>query len=145
MEIEKNSDSGIQLTTTKIDISIISSDDIPYFFVKWAKQDKRYRVSTSFKYLNTKYGLHINIIRNLSKIDSPNGKITYLLSLLKSQKCVILTQGLQYYKYTDIDENTEIFFIEREWDGVLNTVLVFFSLKHWSLSNYMEVKQWQQR
>jgi hypothetical protein len=133
------------MVTTKVDISVASPGDIPYFFIKWAKDDKRYRVSTSFKYLNTKYGLHINIIRNLSKIESPNDKIKYLLSLLKSQKNVILTQGLQYYRYTDKEEDTEIFFIEREWDGVLNIVLVFFSLKHWSLSDYMEVKLWQQR
>jgi hypothetical protein len=144
MEIENSSESEIKMVTTKVNIKVASPDDIPYFFIKWTKHDKRYRVSTSFKYLNTKYGLHINIIRNLSKIESPNDKIKYLLSLLKNQEPVILTHGLKYYRYTDINEDTEIFFIEREWDGVLNIVLVFFSLKHWSLSDYMEVKLWQQ-
>ena len=136
---------GIDIATTKIDIGIttaVDSDILPYFYIKWARNDKRYRISTSFRYLNSKYGFHINIIRNPQRIDSPPNRINYLLSLINNQEEIIISEDLVYYRLTDLKEETEIFFIERRWKTEINSVIVFFSRKHWSLGDYMEVKKW---
>lgn len=126
---------------TKVPIGIVK-DTQPYFFIKWARNDKRYRVSASFKYLNTNYGLHINIIRDLNKestINPPANKIKFLLSLLNNQDYNIISSTLKYVNYIDKDEETEIFFIKRSFNGEDNHVLVFFSLKYWSLNDYVNI------
>jgi len=130
-----------EMQTAKVLITITEDNIKPYFFIKYASDDKRYRISTSFKYLNTKYGLHINIIRNFEKFktEEPQGdNIEFLLLLLDKQESEVITTDLKYSSYKDPKEETEIFFIEREWDNYINKVIVFFSLKHWSLSEYLK-------
>jgi len=143
MEIEY-AKHGMKTSARKININLINEAKNPYFFIKWSQNDKRYRVSTSFKYLNTKYGLHINIIRDPSKITefqpklASSNNINYLFSLLKNQRQIKLTNDLIYYNYIDEKEKTEIFLIERKWNGITNFIIVFFSLKYWALIDYIE-------
>jgi len=125
--------------TSKININIIECASSPYFFIKWIRTDKRYRISTSFKYLNTRYGLHINIIRDMSKIN-PENSIKYLLSLLNNQERIELDNGINYCNYIDEKNKTEIFYVEREWLNDTNSTVVFFSLNYWSLADYLEHK-----
>lgn len=139
MEISTEYDSADTITT-KVPIKIGGTDTQPYFFIKWACADKRYRISASFKYLNTNYGLHINIIRDFNKIKAEDAtdKIKYLLSLINKLSAKNITAGLNYSSYCDDAEETEIFFIEREYNGEINKVIVFFSLKHWSFNDYLQ-------
>jgi hypothetical protein len=141
MELEIEGQPTVEMQTTKVLITITNDNVKPYFFIKYASYDKRYRISTSFKYLNTKYGLHINIIRNFErfKLEELQGdSIEFLLLLLDKQEYNIITNDLKYTSYKDINEETEIFFIERKWDNYTNKVIVFFSLKHWSLNEYLK-------
>jgi hypothetical protein len=87
--------------------------------------------------MNTKYGLHINIIRDFAKLDSNTDNISYLLSLLKHQRCSEIIENLYYYDFLDTGEDTQIFYVERIWDNKKNGTLVFFSTKYWSLNDYL--------
>jgi len=126
------------LFTTVVPLGLINQK--PYFFIKWAKKDKRYRVSTSFKFMNTKYGLHINIIRNLTKVKDIN-YLNNLLYLLKQNPKTNITNDFYYYNITDEENKTEIFLIERRWDNEKNITIVFFSINYWSLRDYLRAME----
>ncbi len=143
-------DKSTKTLTSKIELGIAgnllpASKELtrPYFFIKWAQNDKRYRVSASFKYLNTTYGLHINIIRDFNKIgENSNGdnhnKIKFLLSLLNKLEPYHVSDDLSYTRYLDKLEHTEIFYIQRNYNGNINPTVVFFSLECWSLNDYLD-------
>lgn len=44
---------------------------VPYVYVKMNNLNNRYRLSCNYKYLNEHYGLQINFIRDLTKIEYP--------------------------------------------------------------------------
>ena len=120
--------------TTQIPIEIVDA----HFFIKWAQTDKRYRISASFKFLNTKYGLHINIIRDLKKVfTSQADNLKFLLVLLNNQEQTYIADSLNFKRYINYDEETIFFLITREYEGTFNQVLVFFSLKYWGLNEYL--------
>jgi hypothetical protein len=120
------------LFTAKIPINIKNDLNIkPYFFIKWSKNSERYRISTSFKYLNLKFGLHINIIRDLDKIKNKD-----FINLITNDY-IAIDKDLIYYIYTDNDNKTEIFYIIRTWENKTSGTIVFFSEKYWSLNDYL--------
>jgi len=128
---------------TKIPITIINDGSYqPHFYLKWDTCDKRYRVSTSFKYLNAKYKLHINIIRSDKKeFDSYTFK--YLSSLIKKHSTVFFEQyniadKPEMYIFRDESTTTELFLIERTFGGITNSTVVFFSRAFWSLKDFLE-------
>jgi hypothetical protein len=125
------------LFTTKVPINLIDNNsNKPYFFIKWSKKTERYRVSTSFKYLNLKFGLHINIIRDIKKSLSTENNIFLENKYFLENKRVI-DKNFYYYYYSDLILNTEIFFIVRTWDNSVSETIVFFSKKYWSLDDYL--------
>jgi len=109
-----------------------------HFFIKWSPSDKRYRISASFKYLSTKYRLHINIIRDLDKIDSNNNNFKFLLSLIKSQSMEELDTNFTFKRYIDWDQRSEFYYVSRTYNESTHKILVFFSLDHWGLENYLD-------
>jgi hypothetical protein len=144
----------MSMATAKIFITLLGNEQPPYFFIRWSKEDKRYRISASFKYLNLNYGLHINIIRDFTKIDyleldlesSKDNKghnIKFLLSLLN--KHIIgdnnIDHDLDYIECLDLTEGTQVFFIKRIYDDYPNYTIVFFSLNHWSFNDYLKEKE----
>jgi len=69
--IKKNIvDSYIDKKTQKEILKIpIFKNNLPMFFIQNHLNDKNYRISASFKYLNTQWGLAINIYRDLKIIN----------------------------------------------------------------------------
>ena len=133
-------DMDMDIKTIKIPINIPYAKVQPYFFIKYALNDKRYRISASFKYLNDKYGLHINIIRNLdkAKAEGLNLKFISLLLYRQPKQEIINTSGnIVFRSFKDPFEKTEVFSIEREFNNEISRVLVFFSSKWWSLNDYI--------
>lgn len=130
------------LIASKIPIGIYylcrdSNEALPYFFIKWAPDDKRYRVSTSFKYLNKTYGLRINIIRDVSKI-ADNNIFEKFIQKFKELPFFELNNSLHYKTYLDQEHKTEIFMVERDYLGEKNTMYVFFSLDYWTFGEYLK-------
>lgn len=124
---------------TKIPIKIVPEE--PHFFIKWVKDNKRYRISASFKYLNTNYKLHINIIRDFGKKELEPIRLKYLLSLIKQHQRIdldVAEDSPKIYRYKDSDKKTEVFLVQREFDGEIGSTLVFFSLSYWSLADYLD-------
>jgi len=121
-----------------INVFYLSKDskESPYFFIKWSDVEKRYRVSASFKYLNKKYGIRINIVRDLKKIQ----QLDKIYELFRDTIEGNLDNGFRYKKFYDQKKQTEIFYIEREWDNEVSCVVVFFSLKYWKLDDYLQEK-----
>jgi hypothetical protein len=127
------------ILTAKIPINFIESyeKEPPYFFVKWITDNKRYRISTSFKYLNIKYNLHINIIRDFEKsLDIK--KFLYIFKKFKLQEKISLYNDLYYYTIIDRENSTQIFYVERLWNNEINGTIVFFSEEFWSLNKYLD-------
>ena len=102
--------------------------NVPYFYLKWSSDNKRYRVSASFKYLNKTYGLKINIVRECNKDFNFMNKIA----------SVEVDTGLTYTKYIDDDNQTEIFLIERVYGHESNKIMLFFSLRFWNIDDYLD-------
>jgi len=148
---ELSSEDSMETITINIKCLGIKSNHRPYFFLKYSTADKRYRVSTSFKYINIKYGLHINIVRDFKKVRI-NGfeltnadKILFILELLNNHascsEYIVADTAVDQIKYTsflDINQKTEIFLINRTFEMDSNTTIVFFSAKWWSLSEYLD-------
>jgi len=148
MEIETTDIDPQDLLTLKVPIDvqdIIKTDDtkyntLPYFFIKYALDDKRYRISASFKYLNDKYGLHINIIRNLNKAEIEGLNLKFIYCLFESNtdsNTNSIADNLIFMNYKDAAEETEIFRVTRKWGDEISEVIVFFSTKWWSLIEYV--------
>jgi len=47
----------------------IFDNPLPFFYIKMDKLSNKYRISLNYEYLNIKYNLKINYIRDLDKID----------------------------------------------------------------------------
>ncbi len=147
MEMEPTDIDPQDLLTFKVPIDVqdtikvdpASHKILPYFFIKYALDDKRYRISASFKYLNDKYGLHINIIRNLNKAENEGLNLKFIYCLLQSNVCsdTNIIKDLEFSNYKDSTEETEIFRVTRKWGDEISEVIVFFSTKWWSLIEYV--------
>lgn len=120
----------------------------PHFYVKVDPNDKRYRISASFKYLNEIWDLKINIIRNINKIKenkilNPN----YDNTIINFKGWAVDNENF-YFDQTEIldttvsrlfdpKNNTVLFLITREFQGNYNTAVVFFSKDFWNLNSYL--------
>jgi len=141
--MENNFENNLIAEKIPIDVYYLSRDsketiDKPYFFIKWAPEDKRYRVSASFKYLNKKYGLRINIIRNLQNLNISKESLEKLIKKILEEPNNNIDASLIYRNFLDKENSTEIFLIERNWNNDTNYVVVFFSLKYWRLEDYLQ-------
>jgi hypothetical protein len=134
--------------TTQIPILLKMSDwnsnSTPHYFVKWSTDDKHYRVSTSFKFLNKKYNLKINIVRNFSHLGVLN--IEFLYNLFEEQRLTLRKinydnkdHNLGFYHFIDPENKGEIFLFERRFGEDFNRTLVFFSLQFWNVNEYLEI------
>jgi hypothetical protein len=117
----------------------------PYFYLKWHLNDKRYRISASFRYLNKKYKLHINIIRDIAKKEYCTIEFKYLLSLIKNHKVNDLFKDIDFidntpsvYNFLDTNTSTSVFLINRTYENTSDDTLVFFSSTFWSLTDYIK-------
>ncbi len=132
--------------TTEIPIllkEVPLQDTHPYFYLKWFRHNKRFRISISFKYLHKHWDLRVNIIRNLEKISEDNLKFIYELlkngSAFRKINYKDKQNNLGFWHLVDSENSGEIFLFDRIYHGEKSSLLVFFSEKHWDMNSYLEV------
>jgi len=140
---------SLNLTSLKIPIDIyyLSRDDPgaqPHYFIKWAQDEKRYRISASFEFLNKRFGLRINIIRAVPQWDL---SIDLINTLESSPKYMVEEEDpsgsknsniIYYQKLIDSVNKTELFMVTRRYDDKTSQTLVFFSLNYWTFEDYVK-------
>jgi hypothetical protein len=127
------------------EIPVLLKTDGTHFFLKWFKENRRFRVSISFKYLFKKCGLRVNVIRNTDKI--PSNKLEFLYKLLTDNQAIFrkidyasTEKYIGFRHLVDTENRTEIFLFERVFDGKKNNIIVFLSENYWTIDEYLDTK-----
>jgi len=129
----------------------------PHFFIKIDPNDKRYRISTSFDFMNKKWGFNINIIRDLSKLEIQEDQLKKIIkeceltrTLCKpGQQKIFQPSGSEESSTQEESSNfidifalrsdcTFIFLIERFYEGSKNSTLVFFSTQYFNFNEFVD-------
>jgi len=134
-----------EFNTTEIPIQIkdITDGIQPHFYLKWFPDNKRYRVSISYRFLHRTWDLRVNIIRDLNRISNNNMEFIYKLfkkHCSKESKISFLDENnkLGFLHIIDSKNHAEFFLFERIFCGEKNRLLVFISDKYWSIEDYID-------
>jgi len=118
----------------------------PFIFLKMNKYNKNYRLSANYKYLNSKYDLKMNFIRDLDKIHYPDNKfftikenVIYLKKNNNIQEWLLKeSEDNTLYISKIIYDDTSIMVLKRIFQDDINYSIFFGSLSYYNLNHFLE-------
>jgi len=120
----------------------IYDETIPYFFIRNHLDNKNYRISISFDYLNKKFGINIGILRDFSQIRLSEKSLQFfLLDFILIEKIKIDDNVIGIMHYSDPKyPTTSIFKITKVFKNDVSETLVFFSKEFSNINIYLKKK-----
>jgi len=114
----------------------------PYFFIRNHLDNKNYRISISFDYLNKNFGINIGIIRNFSQIKLSDKRLQFfLLDFTLIEKIIIDDNIIGIMHYFDPRyPNTSIFKITKIFKEDTSETIAFFSKDFSNINDYLKKK-----
>jgi len=116
-------------------VDIFDFDNSPYFFIRNSMDSRKYRISISFEYLNKKFGLCINVIRDFSKLKLSNKKLEKFISnfdLVYSDEIITIE------KYKNVPDDTNIFLVSKLFNNLVSKTLVYFSKDIYDINQFLK-------